>query len=87
MSLNTDAKFNALRSLAYEGTSEDMELAYFQDNGATSNNLIDAEQQFLAAQGYTSGTIADRWFNYLRAEGYTGSVIDMWIGFWADQTV
>lgn len=87
MSLNTDAKFNALRSLAYEGTSEDMELAYFQDNGATSNSLIDAEQQFLASQGYTSGTIMDRWFNYLRAEGYTGTVTDMWTQFWTDVEV
>ena len=87
MSLNTQAKFDALRSLSYEGTQEDMELAFFQNHGATSNNLIDAEQQYLAAQGYTTGTIMDRWFNYLRAQGYTGTVTDMWTQFWTDVEV
>jgi hypothetical protein len=84
MTLNTQFKFDALRRSGYDGASEDMELAYYLDNGATSPNLIDAEQQYLAAQGYTNGTLHDRWFAYLRAEGYTGTVIDMWAQFWAD---
>lgn len=85
MSNNIQAKFTKLRALSYEGTQEDMEITFYQDRGATSNSLRDAEQQFLANLGYTSGTVADKWMNYLRAEGYTGTLDDMWPLFWADQ--
>lgn len=83
MTLNTQPKWDALRRLSYTGAQEDMELAYYLDNGATSNSLRDAELQFLIGLGYTTGTITDRWKAYLISEGYAGSVDDMLPLYWA----
>jgi hypothetical protein len=87
MTINIQAKWNALRSLDYKGTQEDMELAYYLDNGATSNSLRDAEMEFLENLGYSTGTVTDRWKAYLSAEGYTGSVDDMLPLYWASVEV
>jgi hypothetical protein len=87
MTINIQAKWNALRSLDYTGTQEDMELAYYLDNGATSNSLRDAEMEFLENLGYSTGTVTDRWKAYLNAEGYTGSVDDMLPLYWASVEV
>lgn len=87
MTINIQAKWNALRSLDYTGTQEDMELAYYLDNGATSNSLRDAEMEFLENLGYLTGTVTDRWKAYLNAEGYTGSVDDMLPLYWASVEV
>jgi hypothetical protein len=87
MTINIQAKWNALRSLDYKGTQEDMELAYYLDNGATSNSLRDAEMEFLENLGYSTGTVTDRWKAYLNAEGYTGSVDDMLPLYWASVEV
>jgi hypothetical protein len=84
MSNNIQNKWNALRTLGYTGTQEDMELVFYQANGATSNSLRDAEMQFLIVKGYNTGTVTDRWFAYLRAFGFTGSVDDMLPLFWND---
>jgi hypothetical protein len=87
MTINIQAKWNALRSLDYKGTQEDMELAYYLDNGATSASLRDAEMEFLENLGYSTGTVSDRWKAYLNAEGYTGSVDDMLPLYWASVEV
>ena len=82
MSLNVQSKFNALQTLGYAGTQEDMELSFYRANGATSYSLRDAEIQFLAAKGYTTLTIEDRWKAYLLAQGFTGAIDDMMVQFW-----
>ena len=87
MTLNTQAKWDALRSLSYTGAQEDMELQYYLDNGATSNSLRDAELEFLENLGYTTGTITDRWKAYLNFLGYTGTVDDMLPLYWASVEV
>lgn len=84
MSLNTQVKWNALRSLGYSGTQEDMELSFYLANGATSYSLRDAEMQFLTAKGYTLGVVEDRWKAYLLAQGFVGAVDDMLVSFWND---
>jgi hypothetical protein len=84
MSLNTQVKWNALRSLGYSGTQEDMELSFYLANGATSYSLRDAEMQFLTAKGYTLGVVEDKWKAYLLAQGFVGAVDDMMVSFWND---
>ena len=84
MSLNTQVKWNALRSLGYSGTQEDMELSFYLANGATSYSLRNAEMQFLTAKGYTLGAVEDRWKAYLLAQGFIGAVDDMMVSFWND---
>ena len=84
MSLNTQVKWNALRSLGYSGTQEDMELSFYLANGATSYSLRDAEMQFLTAKGYTLGVVEDKWKAYLLAQGFVGAVDDMLVSFWND---
>ncbi len=81
--VNTDAKFNGLGGFGYTGAQEDRELKFYQANGATSNNLPDAELQFLTLQGYPTGTSEDRWFAYLTSLGYKGSVDDMIKPWWS----
>ena len=87
MTTNIQAKFNALRSLGHTGTQEDMELAFYLENGATSYSLRDAEMQFLAARGFTDKTVVDRWKEYLTSLGYTGTVDDMLKAWWEYVTV
>jgi hypothetical protein len=84
MTINTQAKWNALRGLSYTGTQEDMELSFYLANGATSYSLRDAENQFLVAKGHTVGTVTDKWKSYLLTFGYTGAVDDMLVQFWND---
>jgi hypothetical protein len=84
MSLNIQAKWNALRTLGYAGTQEDMELSFYLANGATSYSLRDAEMQFLTAKGYTTGAVEDKWKAYLLAQGFVGAVDDMMVSFWND---
>ncbi len=40
-------------------------LAFYQGNGATASNLIDAELEFLKAQGVSANTTIDGWMEYL----------------------
>jgi hypothetical protein len=87
MTINTQAKWNALRSLGHTGTQEDMELSFYLANGATSYSLRDAEMQFLEARGFSVGAVQDRWKAYLLYLGYTGAVDDMLKAWWEYVTV
>jgi len=60
----------------------DLLLGYYQDNGAVSNNLNEAEYEFLLAQGMTAAALPDMWEALLSSLGYTGSLTDMWYEFW-----
>jgi len=57
-------------------------LAYYKTNGATSNDLQDAEYEFLIAQGATPATIPDMWFEWLGSLSYTGALSDRIKSFW-----
>lgn len=63
-------------------TVSDGLLAHYQAGGATSNNVIDAERQFLIAAGATDGQLNDMWFEQLGAAGYTGALDDRRLEFW-----
>jgi hypothetical protein len=52
-------------------------IAYFQTNGATSEDFDDAAEEFLIAQGQTDDvSLNDKWFAYLGGLGYTGTLAD-----------
>ena len=57
-------------------------LDYYQTNGATSDDIQDAEREFLIAQGATPATNQDMWYEFLRSRGYTGALPDMIKDFW-----
>jgi hypothetical protein len=59
-------------------------LQHYQANGATSNNLNDAEYQYLVARGIAPGVLADMWNTYLTGKGYSGNVTEMKHAWWKD---
>ena len=82
MTINTQVKWESLRSLGYTGVQEEMELQYYLSNGATISSVRDAEMQFLEAQGFSIGAVQDRWKAFLLSLGYTGSIDDMLNIWW-----
>lgn len=62
----------------------DVLLQYYQDNGATSDNINDAAQEFLVAHGITLAHINDMWQEFFEGLGYSGSLSDMWYKFWCE---
>jgi hypothetical protein len=58
-------------------------LAYYQANGATSNDLRQAEYEFLLTQGAIAAHKQDMWFAFLTGKGFVGSLSDMLQQFWA----
>jgi len=63
----------------------DCKLAFYQANGATSNDLQDAAREWLILEGFTPQHNQDMFFEYLRANGYVGDYSDMKTQFWKDQ--
>jgi len=62
----------------------DDKLAHYQANGATSNDLQDAEREFLLVQVPGGlGTNADIWMVFLNAQGYVGALSDRRSAYWA----
>ena len=57
------------------------QLAYFQANGATSNQKNDAAYEFLLAQGAAPAQLNDMWFEYLSTLS-SGALSDMRDEFW-----
>lgn len=64
------------------GQINDRLLLYYQANGATSDDINDAEREFLVAQGADIGNVNDMWFQFLRSIGYIGALTDMLYRFW-----
>ena len=62
--MKVDCEFTRLRAAGYTGSLMDMELAWLQNNGATSNQLGDAWMEFLVVQGFTTGSRIDRELAY-----------------------
>lgn len=71
-----------LALLGYTGALSDMLLRYYQDNGATSNNLTEAEMQFLALQGASAFPLNNRRRQFYSSLGYEGSLNDMEYQYW-----
>ncbi len=62
----------------------DCKLSYYLANGATTNDLQDAEREWLLAQGIAPEHNQDMFTVYLKSQGYTGSYSDMTTQFWID---
>jgi hypothetical protein len=62
--MKIDCEFAQLRTGGYTGSLMEMELAWLQNNGATSKDLGDAWMEFLTAQGFTTGSRIDRELAY-----------------------
>lgn len=80
--MSSQSRFNKLRSLGHSGHSQDMLLPYYKSKGATSNNLVEAESQFLSIKGFNSGSLIDRWNAYLSSLGFTGDLQSKRKAFW-----
>jgi hypothetical protein len=60
-------------------------LRHYKANGATSNDLQDAEYQFLKIAhpfGTAPQTNQDLWYAYLYSSGYSGALQDMKLAYW-----
>ena len=84
MATVNDAKFAALRTLAYTGSINDMTLQWLQANGATADAIPDAWREFLDANlvATPTGQRNDDWYQYLVEQGHSGSLNDMELAFW-----
>jgi len=63
-------------------TVNDGLLSFYQTNGAVSNNLIDAENEFLIARGVVSSAKSDMWREFLLGLGLSGTNNDMRSEWW-----
>lgn len=81
-----DVIFAAL--VAYPGTLDDKLLAFYKANGATSNDLQDAEREFLIASGVTgTGHNQELWVEYILTLTPPASIVtyqDLWNWYWAN---
>lgn len=57
-------------------------LAFYQANGATSDDLATAEWQFLRARGNSLDKIPDMWVEWFRTLGYAESLHEGLKDFW-----
>ena len=80
--LSENETFGSPRTAEYINDYASLLLEYYQDNGATSNDLQDAEREFLVAQDLGPGTNQDMWYLLLEALGYSGTLSDMLLEFW-----
>ena len=63
-------------------TAPDGMLKYYKTHGAASNNLVDAEREFLLAKGSAPSHVDDMWVEYLTGLGLTGALADQLKQFW-----
>jgi len=66
------------------GQINDDLLRYYKLHGATSNDLNDAEYQFLVASGIAATQLNDMWALYLTGKGLSGTLADMKTEFWCN---
>jgi hypothetical protein len=62
---------------------DDLEIAFLQANGATSDNVNTAWREYLTARGFTTGNYNTDMFAYLGSKGYTGALPDRLAQWWA----
>lgn len=63
-------------------TVNDGLLTYYKSNGAVSDDMNDAEYEFLIAQGVAPAQVNDMWLDLYASLGYTGARADMDYQFW-----
>lgn len=73
---------DAILSATGGPTVNDGLLAFYKLGGATSNDLQDAEREFLIIEGATPAALQDMWFELLRAAPFEGALDDMRLQFW-----
>ena len=84
MSLN-DKRFTCfLVSGITKGSTNNMEVAWLQLEGATSNDRMDAWEEFLIIQGFPYTTYSDARAEWLKSLGYTGATEDMLNQYWSE---
>lgn len=66
-----DLAYQSLGSLGYTGSLVERKFKFFKDNGAVSNNVVNAEFEWLTSLGYTQSTLVDKRAARLRNLGYT----------------
>ena len=64
-------------------TVNDGLLSFYLANGATSQNRVDAEYEFLLARGVTSAYINDMWEEFFTTLGYIGALSDKKYQWWS----
>jgi hypothetical protein len=57
-------------------------IAFYQENGATSDDIQDAEREFLVAQGVSTAATPDMWYELLTVLGYSGTLSGMLQEYW-----
>lgn len=60
-------------------------LTWYQTNGALSDDLQDAELEFLVNQGQAPRDLQDMWFLFLGGLGHTGALDDRRYQYWSAQ--
>ncbi len=80
----SDARFDALRTLLFTGSTSDMLLAWLQDNGATAKAIPDAWKEMLASKlvATPTGQRTDDWYQLLGEQGFAGAMNDRELAFW-----
>lgn len=68
----------------YTGDWNRQFVQFLQAGGATSENLMEAQQEYLAANivGTATGNVTDDWMAYLGEQGHTGARGDRELQFW-----
>lgn len=64
------------------GHIDDLEIAYLQAEGATSDNVNDAWREVLTVKGFTTGNFNTDLYAYLGSLGHTGALPDRLSQFW-----
>lgn len=83
MSATQDIKRQVFALFGYTGTMQEQELQWLQANGATSDIIDEAWQQFLTAQGYTDPR-PEAWYKYLGSLGINKpTLIERERGYWS----
>ena len=67
-------------------TVNDGLVTYYQANGAVSDDLQDAELEFLQALvvPVAAGSLQDMWLEFLGVQGFIGALDDRRAAFWAN---
>lgn len=85
MATISDARFDALRTQGFTGSTSDMVLQWLQAAGATSNSIPVAKREVLVAFTLRPAETYhpnDYWYYYLGQLGYEGDINLRTLQFW-----
>ena len=84
MSMSDDRRVCFLISGISKKAVPDMEIEWLQSQGATSNDRMDAWEEFLTIKGFPYTTYPDARRSWLESLGFTGATEDMLNQYWQD---